>query len=125
SRNYSFTDNSIPKSIYYYRLKWKKHGELSAYSRIVAVIHNSGLLVSMFPTVASSSSILSFVSIREQPVELIIWDILGYIRIKKTLHVPRGNSTTNLFFDILPKGIYQLIATTSDGKKEVIRFMRL
>jgi hypothetical protein len=125
SRNYSFTDNSIPKSIYYYRLKWKKYGELSAYSRIVAVNHNSGLLVSMFPTVASSSSILSFVSIREQPVELIIWDILGYIRIKKMLHVPRGNSTTNLFFDILPKGIYQLIATTSDGKKEVIRFMRL
>jgi hypothetical protein len=125
NRNYSFRDNSIPKSIYYYRLKWEKRGELSAYSRIVAVNHNSGILVSMFPTLVSSSSILSFVSNQQQPVDLIISDILGHIRMKKTIRLPLGNSTTNLFFETLPKGIYQLVATTSEGKKEVIRFVRL
>jgi hypothetical protein len=124
-RQYSFTDKPIRESSYYYRLKWEKAGEISAYSQIVTVNHNSGIFLSMVPTLISSSSILSFVSIREQPVELIVLDMLGQIRFSKFIQLPRGSSTTTLFLETLPKGIYQLVATTSEQKKDVIRFIKL
>ncbi len=125
TRHYSYTDKSISGPLYYYRLKWKKAGELGAYSKIVAVKHNSGLIFSMYPTIVSSSSILSIVSNKEQPVELIILDMLGQIRIKKLIQLPRGNHTITLFLETLPKGTYQLVATISEGKKDMIRFMKL
>ena len=122
---YSFTDKPKPGSLYYYRLKWKKEGELGAYSRVVAIRHNSHYLISMESALVSSSSILSFVSDREQPVELTILDMLGQVRIRKLIRLPRGNSTTTLYFETLSKGIYQLVATTRDGEMDVIRFIKL
>lgn len=125
SKRYTFIDRSVPKGLYYYRLQWKREGELSSYSRIVALRPNDPHFLSMHPTLVSSITTISFVSAQEQPVELIILDMLGQVRVRQSIPVPRGNSTTTLFLETLPKGIYQLVTRTRDGEKNVIRFMKI
>lgn len=124
NRYYSYTDKPLAGNIYYYRLKWKKAGELSAYSRIVVVDHNSRDFLTMFPTIVSSSIRISFVSDREQPVDLIILDMSGQVKLKQSHRLPSGNSSLTLYLENLPNGVYQLVGSTRDGKKKIIRFVK-
>lgn len=124
-QQYTFIDKSVQKGLYYYRLQWKRAGELGNYSRIVALRHNDPHFFSMHPTLVSSIATLSFVSVQEQPVELIILDMLGQVRVRQSILLPRGNSTTTLFLETLPKGIFQLVTRTRDGRKNVIRFLKI
>jgi hypothetical protein len=124
-RHYSFTDKSPPGNLYYYRLKWKTNGELATYSRTIVVGHNNKNFISMLPVMVSSNAGLSFVSNQQQPVELLVVNMLGQVVLKRSHQLPPGNSTLTVSFEKLPKGIYQLVVIAREGKKEMIRFTKL
>jgi hypothetical protein len=125
-RFYTYPDNDLKKGINYYRLKMIDENGKISYSRTVAIMNgiNGLMLTSLIPTVVNNSAMLTIASSGRQQLDLVIVDMQGRVVQKQNHTVVAGNTTIQLTTDRLSAGIYQLIGITSEGKTNIIRFVK-
>jgi hypothetical protein len=125
-RFYSYLDNDLKNGINYYRLRMIDENGKISYSRVVAVMNgtNGLLLTSLIPTVVNNSAMLTIASSGRQQLDLMIVDMQGRIVQKQNHSINAGNTTIQLSVDRLSAGVYQLIGISSEGKTNMIRFVK-
>jgi hypothetical protein len=125
-RTYHYSDNGLEPGINYYRLRMIDEKGSVSISRITAVMNRGDglILTSLIPTVVHGSAMLTITSSRRQVIDIMISDMQG--RRMKQVHyrVPAGNATIQLLLDNLARGTYQLHGLTTEGKTNVIRFIK-
>jgi hypothetical protein len=123
---YNYIDNGLKNGINYYRLKMIDADGKITYSRTVAIINevNGVLLVSLIPTVITNTAALTITSSKEQKLDIVIADIQGRVMQKQNYTIAAGNTSIQLSAEHLAAGVYQLIGITSEGKTNLIRFIR-
>ena len=126
SRVYNYVDNGLKNGINYYRLKMIDAYAKVSYSRVVAVMNGiSGVfLASLIPSVVNDRASLSVSSSGNQQLDLIITDVQGRIVKRQNYSLTAGNSMIEISMERLAAGIYQLAGMTSEGKTNLIRFIK-
>jgi hypothetical protein len=119
TRHYSFVDND-PLMLSYYRLKIINKDGSHDYSNWVVLdrgIDQNDFKV--YPNPTEGSLTLDFVSTSQQPVDVLVTDVLGRRVLRRTLEVSVGQNKANFDLFELPSSVYVL--TIGQGEHKIVR----
>ncbi len=124
--DYSFVDNSLPKTTTYYRLGMLDKDGKTTYSRIVAVFNSAKgtLLTSLIPTMVTSTAKLSISSSEKGSMQILVTDMQGRIVQKQSIAVSVGTQDNWLYLQSLAPGAYQITGYMSGERVGTIRFVK-
>lgn len=123
---FSFSDNSQPSGINYYRLKVTDADGKKVYSSVIALNNNSSAfeLAGISPNPVQSKAVLSIASANNTQIEILVSDISGRKLKRTVIGVVSGSNSISMDFTDLPSGTYQIIATTNEGFTKTIQFVK-
>lgn len=126
NRYYTYNDNGLQSGINYYRLKMTDVDGTIAYSKTMAIMNGiKGLyLTSLIPTTINKAATLTIASSASYKMDLMVVDMSGRLVMKQNYSVGEGNATIQLSLEKLAAGVYQLIGVSSEGKTNIIRFIK-
>lgn len=115
---YSFLDNNIRASNYYYRLKMVNNDGSFTYSKTVLVRFSSDAGMKVFPTVFTSSLTIILSSLKDETIPLMVMDLSGKTVYQRSYKAKRGD---NAFSMELPASLArgQYFVVTENGSKSI------
>lgn len=126
STRYSTHDAALKAGLNLYRLKiTDEHGTIS-YSRVVAVMQgmHKTMLSVVAPSFVTGEARLLVTTDADQQVSLFLYDQLGRILEKQSVHIRAGTSTIGLPVGNLPRGIYRATLVNRQGYRSTVSFIR-
>jgi hypothetical protein len=123
---YQFTEPQLKKGTNYYRLKIVEKSGIYLYSRIVALFYSvQGLeLISVAPTIVQQQTTVSVVTSDRSNIQLYVVDAQGKQLIAKQVSLVQGTNNIPLNTAMLGAGLYYVYAVSSEGKTNVLRFVK-
>jgi hypothetical protein len=123
---YSTQDAVLKPGLNLYRLKiTDEHGTIS-YSRVAAVMQgmHETMLSVVAPSFVTGEARLLVTTDADQQVSLLLYDQLGRLLAKQTVHIRAGKSTIDLPVNHLHRGIYRATLVNRQGYRSTVHFIR-
>jgi hypothetical protein len=126
-RPFVFKDQAPSPGKNYYRLKVIETGGSVNYSTVILLQgdNNGPLLLTINPNVVQNEAItVQINSYNKEQVHIIITDVQGRRILQKEVTVQAGNSTTSITTKGLASGVYWLYGNGSEGRSNVVKFIK-
>jgi len=120
NKAYSFTDNSFPTGIIYYRLKMMDINGTFTYSPIVRINNNSGIVINIYPNPASNMATIELPSGIGKNIAINVINASGQL-VKQLLQKSAPQIQLNV--SAIPAGAYTVYIT--DGENNYTQKMAI
>lgn len=126
NRSYRVMDNRVYPGIIYYRLKIIEEDGKTTISRVIAVSDSMSDLVlnALSPTIVDNTLTVRVTSNKRQVADILVVDMLGRVRIRKTCNPGRGAVAVDLSVEWLIPGVYLLFVAGENQRTKSMKFIK-
>lgn len=123
---FSYIDAAPLSGYSYYRLKMTDASSVVTYSTVITIINKeTGFDIrALMPSIVSTSAVLNTSAAKKTQLNIAVTDFAGRQVLQSKHSLVAGSNQIEFNFSTLAAGAYQITATTAEGDKKTIRFVK-
>jgi hypothetical protein len=123
--DFSYVDDRVLNGKIYYRIKAIDFNNSIIYSNIVTINNEDLSVLSLLPTITSSSITINATSIKQENVQVIILDAVGKQIVTQAKQLLAGQNSIVKNVSHLANGIYYVVIYYANGNKATLKFVKM